>query len=79
MGQFEDLSQAVQAEDVELQDLVVSIKKVDDDLIALKAKVLAGGMTPEQIATVLGAIQSHTALVKTGSQQLKDADTSANA
>lgn len=79
MAAIDDLNKAIQDEDVEISDLTAVVTKVDADIAALIAKIAAGGVTPEQIATALQAIQSHTASVKTAVDSLTVDDASANA
>lgn len=76
--QLDDLNAAIAAEDVQIQDLITSVAKIDADIVALLAKIAAGGTMPD-ISAQLQAIQSHTAALATASQQLKDDDTKANA
>lgn len=73
--QLDDLNSAIQAEDVEIQDLLASVTKIDADIIALLAKP---GLPPD-LTTQLQAIQAHTAALTTAAQQLKDDDTKATA
>lgn len=74
--QIDDLNAAIQAEDVEITDLVTVMTKVDTDLAALKAAVDAGGSGPS-LSDQIQAIQSHTAALKTALDQLKAADDAA--
>lgn len=76
--QLEDLNKAIQDEDVTITGLLAVITKAATDLAALKTKVDAGG-TPVDLSAQLAALQSHLASLTTGTQQLKDADTSATA
>lgn len=78
MAAIDDLNKAISDEDVEIGDLTAVVTKVDADITALIAKIGQGGVTPEQIATALQAIQSHTASVKTAVDTLTTDDTKAN-
>jgi hypothetical protein len=78
MGQLEDLNAAIQAEDVDIQQLGPIATKIDADIVALKAAVAAGA-TPADLTTQITAIQAHTAALATGLGQLGDSDTKANA
>jgi prefoldin subunit 5 len=79
MAAIDDLNKAIQDEDVEISDLTAVVTKVDADITALLAKIQAGGISPEQIAAALQAIQSHTVSVKTAVDALTADDTKANA
>lgn len=78
MSQLDDLNTAIKNEDVEVSTILTSITAVASDITKLKAAVLAGG-TPADLSAQITAIQSHLASLTTGAQQLKDADTAANA
>jgi capsule polysaccharide export protein KpsE/RkpR len=78
MAQIDDLNAAIAAEDVEITDIMTSIAAVSADITKLLAAIAAGG-TPTDLTQQLTAIQSHLATLTTGAQQLKDADTAANA
>lgn len=73
MSQLDDLNAAIQAEDVEISDLLSVITKVAADI----DKLIASSTSPDLTAQ-LQAIQSHLASLNTGAQQLKDADSKAN-
>lgn len=76
MSQLDDLNTAIQAEDVQIQALAPVVTKVDTDLAALAAAIKAN-VPPQDLLNQIQAIQSHTAALKTGIQQLSDADTAA--
>lgn len=78
MSQLDDLNAAIAAEDVEIQDLLSSITKVAADIDTLIAKI-GTGTPPVDLTVQLQALSSHLASLTTGAQQLKDADTKANA
>jgi DNA-binding FrmR family transcriptional regulator len=78
MSQIDDLNKAIADEDVEIQDVLTSVTKINADVDALLAKIAAGATIPD-ITTQLQAIQAHTAALTTASQQLKDEDAKANA
>lgn len=78
MSQLDDLNAVIQAEDVQIQAIGAVVTKIDADVVALLAKIAAGGTMPD-ITTQLQAIQSHTAALATAVQQLSDDDTKANA
>lgn len=77
MSQLDDLNAAITAEDVEVQDILASVTKINADVEALLAKIAAGGTLPD-ITAQLQAIAAHTAALTTASQQLKDEDAKAN-
>lgn len=76
MAQIDDLNAAITAEDVEVQDLLPVVTKIDTDIAALAALV-ASGSTPPDLSAQIQAIQSHTASLVTAIQQLSDADNAA--
>lgn len=76
MSQLDDLNAAITAEDVDIQKLPAIATKIDADIVALKAAVLAGA-TPADLTTQIQAIQSHTAALATALAQLGDSDTKA--
>lgn len=78
MTQLNDLNTAIQAEDVEVNDILASVTKIGTDITTLLAKIAAGGV-PTDLAAQLQAIQSHVASLTTAAQQLKAADAQANA
>lgn len=78
MSQVEDLNAAIAAEDVEVQDILSSVIKVDADIDALIAKIGTGTPTLPDISAALTAIASHTASLTTAAQQMKDEDAKAN-
>jgi len=78
MSQLDDLNTAIKNEDVEVQDIIASVTKVDADIDALIAKIAAGGV-PTDLTAQLQAIASHTSSLTTAATQLKAADTKANA
>ena len=77
MAQIDDLNAAIQSEDVEINDILPVVTKIQADITTLLAKVAAGG-TPTDLTTQIQAIQSHVSSLTTALQQLNDADTSAN-
>lgn len=77
MSQLDDLNVAIQAEDVDIQQLGPIATKIDADIVALKAAVAAGA-TPTDLTTQITAIQAHTAALATGLSQLSASDTKAN-
>lgn len=78
MSQLDDLNTAIKNEDVEVATLLTSITTIAADVAKLKAAVSAGTSATDLSAQIT-AIQSHLASLTTGAQQLKDADTAANA
>lgn len=78
MSQVDDLNAAIAAEDVEVQDILSSVTKVDADIDALIAKIGTGTPTLPDISAALTAIASHTASLTTAAQQMKDEDAKAN-
>lgn len=78
MAQIDDLNAAIAQEDVEITDIMASITAVSADITKLVAAVKAGA-TPTDLTNQLTAVQAHLASLTTGAQQLKDADTAANA
>lgn len=78
MSQLDDLNAAIQAEDVEIQDLLASVTKVDADIDALIAKIAAGGV-PADLTQQLQAIAAHTTSITTAAEQLKADDAKSNA
>jgi predicted nucleic acid-binding Zn-ribbon protein len=79
MSQLDDLNKAISDEDVEVQDILASVTKIDADVDALLAKIASGGTSLPDITTQLTAIAAHTSALTTASQQLKAQDTKANA
>lgn len=77
MAQIDDLNTAIQAEDVDVQQIAAVATKVDADVVALLAKIQAGNI-PTDLTTQIQAIQAHTAALATALGQLNDADTQAN-
>jgi chromosome segregation ATPase len=78
MAQIDDLNAAIASEDVEITDILDSIKKVDADIDALIAKVQAGNI-PTDLTAQLQAIAAHTTSLTNGAAQLKADDAKANA
>lgn len=77
MTQLDDLNASIQAEDVQIQSLVGVVTKIDADIVALLAKIAAGGTMPD-ITAQLQAIQSHTSSLVTAVASLSADDTKAN-
>ncbi len=80
MSQLDDLNAAIAAEDVEVQDIVSSVTKVDSDIDALLAKIASG--TPPTLPDITAQLQqiaAHTTALTQAATQLKADDTKANA
>lgn len=78
MSQIDDLNKAISDEDVQIQDVLASVTKVDADIDALLAKIAAGGATFPDITTQLTAIAAHTAALSTAAAQMTAEDAKAN-
>lgn len=76
MAQIDDLNAAIQAEDLEIQDLLPVVTKIDTDIAALAALVAAGGTGPD-LSAAIQAIQAHTSSLKSAVDQLTAADDAA--
>lgn len=77
MSQIDDLKTEIDAEDVQVQTLVASAKKIDADIVALIAKAKAGA-SPQDIAAQLTLIQAHTAVLASVNANMVADDASAN-
>lgn len=75
MAQIDDLNSAIQAEDVEINDILPVVTKIGADIAALEAAVAAGAK-PTDLTAQIQAVQSHVASLTTALQQLQAADAS---
>jgi len=78
MSQLDDLTQAIKDEDVEIQDLLKSVNKVDSDVDALLTKMKAAGVSTD-LTDQLQAIADHTTAIRKAAAQLKADDEKASA